>query len=159
MSNQLPLGLQDYLEQSGVLETGDAAAIEAVKQQYKRDYQAAYRRARRKSHPQTTVTLDQDQWETLSEAAQRHHLSLPAFLRKAALAYLNQSYVVPDKRVIARLEQIISLMRTDTQIMARHISKQGYEDLAKLYPSLMERLIRLERQVSAALRQPPKHDC
>ncbi|MEL7534908.1 MAG: hypothetical protein AAFN10_26635 [Bacteroidota bacterium] len=137
-------GLQEYLEASGVLEHGSKEDIQTAKKAYKKQYQAAYRRARRRSHPETTVTLTQKQWHYLSAEAKRHQLSLPKFMRQAALAYLKQTYLVPNGQAVAKIEQLISLARTDIQIIARHQSQLGREDIAKAYQSLLERYMKLE---------------
>ena len=147
-------GLQEYLEESGVLESGDSKAIALAKRDYKRLYQAQYRKARRKTHPETTVTMTRKQYVRLKSAADYHNLSLPSFILQAALCYLERTYLVPDKRAIAKLEQQLSLTRTDTQLMVRHIRTLGYNDLVKVYASLGERLSKLEGEISRTLRNP-----
>ena len=147
-------GLQSYLEETGVLVSGSEEDIQAAKQEYKKRYQAEYRRKRRTTHPETTVRLTKEEWDRFSEEAKRHHLTLPKFIRQSALAYLNQTYLVPDKQAVARIEQLLSLARTDIQIIAKHMRELNFDALSRAYLSLSERYTHLEKKLSQILREP-----
>ncbi|MEM7368708.1 MAG: hypothetical protein AAF587_08890 [Bacteroidota bacterium] len=147
-------GQQEYLESIGVLENGSPEEIRAAKAEFKKLYQKEYRRQRRASHPETTVTLPKDEWSYLSKEAKRHHLTLPKFLRKSSLAYLKQEYIVPNPQAVARIEQLLSLAQTDTLIIAKHLRQLGHETLAEAYDALSDRYTRLEQKLSQLLRQP-----
>lgn len=148
--------LQEYLEESGVLENGTDEEIAAAKKEYQRRYQAQYRRTRRQTHPETTVTFTRDEWNFLKEVAKRHNQSLPKFIKQAALAYQTQQYIVPDEQAVARIEQLLSLARTDTLIIAKHLRRLNQQEIAEAYEALADRYTQLEEKISRQLRQPQR---
>lgn len=151
-------GLWEYVEQSGVLESGNDEAIEAVKKEYHRKYQREYRKQKRKDRPEVTITLPKPIWLKLTHAAQRHHYSLPAFIKHAAVSYLDQTYLVPDREPVSRLEQYLRLCQTDLQIVAKHVHKREYAELYQLFTDLVERIQHIEEIVHQSLRHPPQFD-
>ncbi|MDW3651017.1 MAG: hypothetical protein R8P61_28330 [Bacteroidia bacterium] len=149
-------GMWEYLEQSGVLESGNEEAIEAVKKEYKRQYQRKYRKQKRKERPEVTITLAKPDWLKLTHAAQQHHYSLPSFIKHAALSYLNQTYLVPDREPVSRLEQRLRLCQTDIRMIARHVHKRNLPELNQAYLDLAERINHMETIIHDAFHHPPK---
>ncbi|MEL6675624.1 MAG: hypothetical protein AAFR61_25675 [Bacteroidota bacterium] len=149
-------GLWAYLEKSGVLESGSEEAIAAVKKEYRRFYQREYRKQKRKERPEVTITLDKPDWFKLTHAAQRHHDSLAGFIKGSALAYLDETYLVPDPQTINHIAQRIRLAGTDIRVVAKHVSKRNLTELHQGYMDLAERIHHLEETITQALVYPPK---
>ncbi|MEM6342695.1 MAG: hypothetical protein AAF927_02400 [Bacteroidota bacterium] len=149
-------GMWEYLEQSGVLESGNEDAIAAVKKEYQRKYQREYRKKKRKERPEVTLTLSKADWLELTHSAQQHHYSLPAFIKQAALAYLKQTFLVPDREPVSRLEQRLRLCQTDIRVIARHVRKRNLPELNQAYLDLAERIAHLETVIHNAFHNPPQ---
>ena len=115
-------GLWAYLDASGVLEKGTEEEIKAAKKAYRKQYLLNYKRRQRASKPEFAVTLNKDNGEyfRIKIAAKQHSKTIPAFLRLATLAYINKTYIVPDRLLIAKLEQLLS----DAELRQR-LGEQG----------------------------------
>ncbi len=149
-------GMWEYLEASGVLETKDDKLIEKAKREYKRIYQRQYRKLRRKQIKEVNISLDKADWEKLDHAAQEHHYSLPAFVKQSALSYINQTYLVPDREPITRLEQRLRLCQTDIRVIAKNVHKLNMTELNLAFIQLAERIQSLEDIVVTSFTKPPK---
>src|ERR1043165_6327503 len=91
--------LWEYLDASGILEKGSDEEIEAVKRTYWKKYFFEYKKKQRNSKPEYSVYFSKENGEhqTIEHAAKQHHLTVTAFIHSAALAYIRQTYIVPDK--------------------------------------------------------------
>lgn len=100
----------DYLDASGVLEKGSDEEIKAVKKAYRKKYFLEFKQDQRKNKPEFTVHFDKNngELERITEAAKKHQQSIPGFIKNAAFAYLEQRYIVPNRLMVAHLEQILS---------------------------------------------------
>src|ERR1700682_361398 len=100
----------EYLESVGVLEKGSDAEIKAAKKAYWKIYFTKYKKQQRSSKPEYTVNFSKEkkEYERISLAAKKHNMTVTAFLRSAVLAYMNHTFVVPDRMLVARLEQMLS---------------------------------------------------
>ncbi len=141
--------LIEYLDQSGVLELGDELAIKAAKKAYRKNYQRAYKRHQRNRRKEYQIQLSKEENKRISEAAKKHHLSPSKFIKKAALAYLQNEYVIPDNEQIAQLEYLLSVAYSSISQIAGKTPQltQDYERLSRI-------IERLEKEVTQALRYP-----
>jgi len=141
--------LIEYLDQNGVLELGDELAIKAAKKAYRKSYQRAYKRHQRSQRKEYQIQLSKEENKLICEAAKKHHLSPSAFIKKAALAYLQNEYVVPDNQRIAHLEYLLSVAYSSIHQIAENTPQ-----LSSDYEQLNRIIERLEREVTQALRHP-----
>jgi hypothetical protein len=149
--------LWNYLEQSGVLERGDDAEIKAVKKEYRKRYLLEYKRAQRTKKREITIGLDAStgEWSKFLRAAKRHHLSLPAFIKSAVDAYLDQKYLVPDPYQVAQLEQLLSFTLNEIQEIAGR--RGNFYGLQNEYLKEIEvKIERLEGEINRIFRHPNK---
>lgn len=145
-----------YLEASGVLETGTDEQIKAAKRQYRKNYMYAYRKNERKEKREYIISLSRKnrEFHTVAQAAHKHSMPVTAFLRNATLAYINKTYIVPDKFQVARLEQLLAQCLNEVQRIAPYKEKYSTERQQK-YEAIEKRIINLETQLVGILRNPP----
>lgn len=142
--------LIEYLDQNGVLELGDELAIKAAKKAYRKSYQRAYKRHQRSQRKEYQIQLNKEENKHISETAKKHQLSPSKFIKKAALAYLQNKYVVPDNERIAQLEYLLSLAYSSMHQIAEKTPQLSHD-----YERLSQIIEKLETEVTQALRYPP----
>lgn len=161
MSKRSNTGLWEYLEASGVLEKGTDEEIKAVKQSYRKEYLLLYKRKQRASKPEFTVNFNSEDGEfaRVSQAAKRHKMPITTFLRVAVMAYLEQTFIVPNVLQIAELEQLLSNCLNEVQSIVRTRERYHWEREQKL-EAIEKIIIRLEEKVNQLFRNPPvaSHD-
>jgi|GEM_PF-1969255 len=83
-----------YLEQSGLLEREHSQAdIDALHTQFRREYQKQYKQRRKQKVKQVSVCLPIAEHKCLSLEAEQAGLSVPQYLRIAALAQADNTVV------------------------------------------------------------------
>jgi hypothetical protein len=155
--NKIPgkVGLWAYLDECGVLEKGDEAAIKQAKKAYRKIYFTRYKQHKRKSHPEFTVSLSKENgdYQKIKTAAKEHKLSLPAFLKKATLAYLNEKYLIPDEEQLENIEILLSECLNEIQKIVKQRERifWGKEQKIRDIETIITRLeIKIEEQLSQA---------
>lgn len=149
-------GVSQYLFSIGILETGSPEDIAAAKRTYWKQYHYNHRKAQRKEQPEITVSLSRTDgtYTTITGAAKKHHLTPAAFLRTATLAYLSQSFVLPDRAVLAHLQQLLSQCTNEVQAIAGAKEKYFWHREQKI-ETMEARIEKLEREVVELLSNPP----
>jgi hypothetical protein len=149
-------GMWDYLDSIGVLEHGSDAEIKAAKKAYRKRYFLQNKRQQRINKSEYTVAFSKANGEhsRIAEAAKKHKRTVTAFIRLAALAYISQTFVVPDLYQIAKLEHILSECLNEIKSIVKIKNKYFWEREERL--ELVEkRIVRLEQQINEVLRTPP----
>ena len=156
MAKRTSKQLWDYLEASGALATGSDQAIKAAKHAYRKQYLLDFKRKQRKSKAEYTVTYSKNNGEhsRIRHGARKHGMTVTAFVRKAALAYLDRTYLVPNAQQIAQLEQLLADCLNEIKIIVHKKEKFFWERDNKL-ESVERRIEQMERQLHEALRHPP----
>ncbi|MCH8904457.1 MAG: hypothetical protein IIA45_11145 [Bacteroidetes bacterium] len=148
--------LYEYLERTGVLQTGDEDLIQKARNEYYKLYQKEYKRNRRITHPEFSIHFAPDEHLTIAEAARKHNMSISRFIKDASLSYTKQVYLALDPVRIGRIEQSLSQIINEIRSLAE--SKDFWLDsqasLDKIYSIVNE----LEDKVSQELRRPVKLD-
>ena len=144
----------DYLEKSGVLEHGNDAEIKAVKREYRKKYFLEFKRQQRKNNPEFTVHFSKGdgQYSRIAEASKKHHLSIPAFLKAATMAYLERNYIVPNRLMVAHLEQLLSDCLNEIKKISDR--KERFWERQEKLDRIEKCIARLENQMSEAFRNP-----
>ena len=152
--------LWKYLEACGVLEHGTDEQIKAAKRQYRKNYMLAYRKRERKEKPEYIINLSRKngEFQNMACAARRHSMPITAFLRNATLAYINKTYIVPDRFQVARLEQLLAQFLNEVQRIAPPKDKYSSEREQEKYHAIEKRITDLQKQLGEALRNPPLLD-
>jgi len=147
--------LWEYLNTTGVLENGTEEDIKAAKRAYRKNYLLKYKQRQRVNKPEVSISLSKDKGEysTISAAAKNHHMSVAAFIRSATIAYINKTFIIPDRYQVARLEQLLSQCLNDIQtiVCKRERVFWGREDKIEAIEKL---IIRLESEINEILKSP-----
>ena len=139
-------GVWQYLEQTGVLE-GTAEEIEEARKRYWKEYKKRYKAEHHKTY---SVLLSEVEFKQLVRAAEKHHAAPTSFLRQAAFAYMNQTFVVPDAEAVAEIRLLLARKYFCLQQMVEAGSVR-ITDAERL----LEQMSRLEQEVLARLLRPP----
>jgi hypothetical protein len=99
--------LQEYLETLGVLD-GTPEEIAAAKVEFRRLYKRLHKKQKRNQERKIEVWVTETEWGAIEQAATTHQLSMVAMLKKSALAYLAQRYIVPRRQEVGELELLLS---------------------------------------------------
>lgn len=152
MKNKKDSNLWAYLEALSVLEHGTDAEIKAAKREYWKSYYAKYRRAQREDKPEFSVPLSKKNGDygKMALGAKRHHMTITTFIRKAALSYMDRSYLVPNQNQVVRLEQALMNCLNEIQAIARTKEKYNWEREQK-YDAIAARITILETEIRQAL--------
>jgi hypothetical protein len=155
MSKRSRKALWEYLKSTGALNTGDEAVIKVAKQAYRKQYLLEFKRRQRQSKHEFNVTFSNanGEYDRIAQGARRHKMSVTSFVRKAALAYLDRTFVVPNAMQVAKLEQVLSDCLNEVKTIVRAREKFFWERERKL--DALERCIaRMEEKIDEALRRP-----
>ncbi|HKR06138.1 MAG TPA: hypothetical protein VJY62_15985 [Bacteroidia bacterium] len=146
----------EYLDAVGVLEKGTDEEIKAAKKAYRKKYFLEYKQKQRSNKPEYTINFKKENGEhgRISLAAKQHKMTVTSFIRSAVLAYLNRTYIVPDRLQIARLEQLLSDCLNEIKSIIKPKERYFWEQEQRI--ELIEKRIQnLEAQVNDIFRYPP----
>lgn len=144
-----------YLDASGVLENGTEDDIKAAKKAYRKQYLLNFKRKQRNSKPEYSVCLSKDygEYSRILSAAKAHGRKVPSFLRMAALAYISKTYIVPDRLVVARLEQMLSQLLNEISLIVKQKENYFWGKEQK-FKDIEKRIAKLESAISEAFEKP-----
>lgn len=148
-------GMWEYLDQVGILENGTDAEIKAAKKAYRKNYFRGYKREQRMQKPEYTISFAKDNgdFETVLKGARKHKLSVPSFIRQATLAYINQTFIVPNREEVAHLEQLLSDCLNEIQTIVRFKEQFNFQREEKL-EKIEKRIEKLEQDIDRLFRYP-----
>ena len=149
-------GMWAYLDASGVLEKGTEEDIKAAKKAYRKQYLLNFKRKQRNSKPEFAVCLSKDngEYSRILSVAKQHKKTVPAFLKLATLAYISKTYIVPDRLLVARLEQLLSQCLNEIQLIVKQKEKYFWGKEQK-FKNIEKRIEKLETEISEVFKQPP----
>lgn len=149
-------GVWLFLNSTGILDKGTPEEIQIAKREYWKRYHYNHRRAQRQEQPEVVIGLSRTDgtYERLNAAAKKHKMTLAAFIRTAALSYLTQTYIVPDRAFLAHLEQLLSQCANEVQAIAGANEKYFWQREHKI-ETIDARIERLENEVIELFRNPP----
>lgn len=144
-----------YLESSGVLENGSEEEIQKVKRAYRKKYLNELKRKHRSLRPEFIVGFNKanGEYEKVRTTSEKHSLKIPSFIRMATLAYINKTFVTPQKAQVYHLEQILADCLNKIQTITTKRERFHWERDRKL-EHIEEIVEKLERDISEVLRYP-----
>lgn len=147
--------LYAYLDKIGVLEHGTDAEIKAAKRAYRKAYITSYRRAQRADKPESIVQLSKKNGDygKVLLAAKRHRMTIAAFIRKATLAYLDKTYILPSREVLVRLDQMLMDCLDEVKSMVQ-IKERNHWDREEKIDAVAERIGQLQRDLTEIFSAP-----
>ncbi len=134
-----------------VVAMSQSSGAKLNRQQYLKRYQKLYRMERKRLE----LTLTPDEHQTLQDAAKRHKKKLSTFTKEAALAYLNQEFIVPDEEHLQRIELGIRRIGINLNQLVRRAHQSGIQP--DTVAQLEELVRQLEQSVGDSLRHPLVH--
>lgn len=147
-------GMWAYLESIGVLANGTDAEIKEAKRKYRKQYILKYKRDQRKANLEFSILLSNQngEYEKIKLEAEHHKTTITAFLKLAVLAYINKSFIVPNKLQVAHLEQLLMKSLNEIKLISgSRLFKEG-ENIK--YELLAKRIEKLETELSNVFRKP-----
>lgn len=126
--------------------------VEKARKIFRTWYMRQYKKKRRRTHPECVVFFSEFEDFTISETAEKHQMNKPEFVRKAAIAYINQKYLLPNEQLISSVESLLSILASEFSFYA-----DQYPGAIGTYLSkLEERFYEIEGKFSQLLREPKK---
>jgi hypothetical protein len=145
--------LLKFLESSGALVSGNPERIKAAKREYRRQYMAQYLRDYRNRRIPVRCMFTKEELTELDRGARAQGARRTTFLKLAAFSYMRKNYLVPNGRVVGRLEQQLSIAASDLRELARR-TPDGILGRHSQLMRLTQRVEELERAVTTTLRSP-----
>ena len=148
-------GLREYLDQSGVLVNGSEQEIQAARRAYRKLYKTEHKRKQRQENREVGVLLPRaKEFNRIAAAAKKHKASIPAFLKMATLGYLNKTFLVPDRDLVARLAQMLSDCLNEVQQITQAKGRHSFL-IEEKCEAIEKRIEQLEAQMTRAFSEPP----
>ncbi len=134
-------GIYEYLEEKGLLNSPDKAAIAQAKQEYRRLYKKQWQKNR--SGKTYKVFFEKQQLSYITNQATKRGISVTEYIRTSALNDINSVYNIPDRTA---LNTLINLIR-------RHFSTDEYVGIETdpLTEEKIQRLTTLKDDILNAL--------
>jgi len=145
----IKIGIYQFLEASGILESGTDEAIKEAREKYWKIYKANWRREKRREEKELTTSWGKDELKTLSEAARKHKISKTQFIKQATLAYINKAYIAPDRDAVLRIVQLLAM----TYNTVEELKDENAISL-QTGTAILKTIGDLEREVRVALHSP-----
>ena len=144
-----------YLESRGVLENGTDEEIKKAKKDYWKIYFTKQKRIQRAKQHEFTMRFSKgkEEYSKVEFMAKQHRMKTTKFIKSAVLAYINKSYIVPDRLQIAELEQLLSQCLNEIQTIVKQKERFHYERELK-YEVIEKRIEALEEEIAKALKCP-----
>ena len=148
-------GMWEYLESTGVLERGSKEEITEAKKTYRKKYFLLHKRKQRALKREFTLRFSKQNGELINIAntAKQHKMKITEFLKSAVLAYIDKTYVVPDRLQIAELEQTLAQCLNEIQTIVKQKERYSYDREYK-YELIEKRIEQLEFEIINVLKCP-----
>lgn len=152
----------DYL--APILETGDDADIETARREWRKQYKRNWLRQKRAKDKQFTVSFTPHEHQVLQRGLKDHRYAAPQLIKRACLAYLQQSFVVPDQTVLTEFREALLLnyysleKLEDMEVMTEENTKEILRSLRSAQERLdkyFERPITIEAAIQTAVKLNP----
>jgi len=112
--------LEKYLAEKGISPSTPHSEIEELKKEYWRDYHRNKYQERKKREHRFNIRLTPEEYSRLRRVSKGHGRKMGEFIKEAAIAYVDQGYVVRNKKGIADLtSQVRSIGRTINQAVQK----------------------------------------
>lgn len=136
---------REWLDASGVLANGTEEEIKASKRAYRKSYKTQHKRKQRQENPEFSIAFSRRNGEhgRITSVALKHNMSVQSFIRKAALAYIGKTYLVPDRDFVARLAQLLSDCLNEVQGIAQAKNNWHWQ-IDEKYDAIENRICVLE---------------
>jgi hypothetical protein len=146
-------GIWEYLASVGKLDSSEDEMKQA-RIDYRKLYEKEYKAERRKQAREYVVSLKPNEVVIIGKAAQEHGLKRGAYIRKAAVAYSEQAYLVPQRHLVDQILQL--LLRCQVTIQGEMEKDQGgWFKADRKYAELENAVIEMRSQILSVMVKPP----
>lgn len=145
--------LKEHLASLGMLgKEVDESVLDKVKEQYYKEYHRQYYKRYKDRRIRVETRFSKSEYALLKQSAKQHGKRTSTHLKASALAYMEQSYVVPDEKLLQDLKlQIRAIGNNVNQIAFQANSSRGKVVDVQ---SLFSQLNRLEKLIEEKLKSP-----
>ncbi len=148
--------LQKKLFESGLIEDGDTAKINAFKKAYRADYARDYNKDFNSKTIRKTLIFTPEEFQYLEEQAKaNNNTQLSPFLKLLIFSYLRATFIHPESERLTEIENILREInrRIAESIQYIHLSKEiKASDIEAIKMDIAE----LEKSLSSTLNNPPR---
>jgi len=142
-----PSSLHTFLEP--YLAQGSEDAIAQARKAYWKAYRAQWRKNKRKAEKVFAVSLTKAEQHLINNAARTHKRSRTRFLKEAAMAYINQRYLVPDIVAVNEIKELLAIAYTN---LTRLSEERLVPEVLGKY--LLVKILELEKAIHEKLECP-----
>lgn len=133
--------LWEYLNAAGVLESGDPVAIAEAKKVWQKLRDKERKRKERAAKHEHVISLGVDDELRIVRAAKKHGLSESEMIRRAAFAYLDQAYILPNVVKLYHVEALMKRTLSSIELIATKdkswlAGQRNYSELKESVQSL-----------------------
>lgn len=142
-------GVYQYLEASGVLDTGSGDDIAKMRKKYWREYKRLWKQERRMKQTEFKIYFTSKELLAIAAGAKKHTTSRTNYIKQAALAYTAKQYLVPDIVAVTHIRRLLelNLVAIDELISQSHLASNTSS-------IVMQKMASLEQKVLDALCNP-----
>lgn len=147
--------LKIFLLGTGATEK-DSKTLNNAKSTYRKMYNQSYQRQYRKTRICKSILFTRQELKLLDNAATTHGRKFSTFVREAALAYLDSTFIVPNELQVTALENQIRRIGNNLNQVVHLCHRQSNvfcDDVNALWQNVRE----LESEVSKTFRSPVIH--
>lgn len=143
-------GVYQYLDRLGLLEKGSEDAIAAAKKEYWKQYKYAWLKNKRMNKA-LTIYLNDAEFALTNKYAHMHKRSNTRYVKDSAMAYMRQTFLVPDpiavnviKGLLTQILSQLKIVATDKRLSYREVEDQLKHILA-LEAEILESLVNAKK--------------
>jgi hypothetical protein len=147
--------LQKKLWESGLFEQGDSSKIEDFKKTHRKDYLKKYNQEYREQTKRKSLNFTQDEFSFLEEEAEKYNYKqLAPFLKDILFAYLNESFINPDKNAIDEITHTLREINNaiNESLKYVHLSQDVTLNDIQL---IKQNISQIETSIERTLSSPP----
>lgn len=147
-------GLWQFLNRTGVLERGDKLEIENAKKEYRKIYLREYKRKHRQARKEYLISYTSEEAKAIQKSASEHRISESQWIKRAAQAYSEQTFLVPDQEVLQKILQLTMLCRSQIAMVSQR-DPQSWFSSNRNYKTLQKAIEKMEAEISNTYLKPP----
>lgn len=130
------------------LEAGNEDAIVQARKDYWKQYKKNWKQQKRQEQRTFEVSFNKQEWSILKQLAITYSGSHARFIKQAALAYCQQTYLIPDQLAYNNIQQALTMLYNKLKDM---------EADNKLSPTASQQILQLFFSVEAKIEQQLKY--
>jgi len=99
-----------YIFLEPYLETGDETAIAQAREQYWKNYKQNWKKQKRAEQKTFEISFTKQEWLVIKQVADTHNRSYARFIKASALAYCQNTYLIPNQLAYNNIQQALTML-------------------------------------------------